>query len=329
MITSASQSALRRPQLAPSAPVIPRPGSQFQVGLDPRTALVFTGAGFGELLGCLDGHHSVDDLEAAGWAAGLSTRRGLRWRCTGCARPDCCTGPDPDRNRRDHRIRLIGAGPVGLAVARQLVDRGIAALYVFDAARPIRLNTPPRGCYPTGRRAVLARRRPRPGDRADSPTGPSPRRLPIDLTVVVADGPEVDRVITDHLLRVDQPHLVVRSLGDAAWVGPLVLPGRTSCLRCADLSRRDADPHWPLVLAQLSRMRLDLPARAGRLGGVGRRRAGAGLPRWRAARDGRCHARAVGAPIRDRTARLAGSCRLRMRLGQPHQNGRRDRRATA
>ena len=73
MITFASQSTLRRPQLAPSAPVIPRPGSQFQVGLDPRTALVFTGAGFGDLLGCLDGHHSIDDLEAAGLAAGLST----------------------------------------------------------------------------------------------------------------------------------------------------------------------------------------------------------------------------------------------------------------
>ena len=29
----------------------------------------------------------------------------------------------------------------------------------------------------------------------------------IDLTVVAADGPEVDRVITDHLVRLDQPHL--------------------------------------------------------------------------------------------------------------------------
>jgi bacteriocin biosynthesis cyclodehydratase domain-containing protein len=77
--------------------------------------------------------------------------------------------------------------------------------------------------------------------------------------VVVADGPEVDRVITDHLLRLDQPHLLVRSLGDAAWVGPLVLPGRTSCVRCADLTRRDADHEWPMVLAQLSRLRLPVP----------------------------------------------------------------------
>jgi hypothetical protein len=86
-----------------------------------------------------------------------------------------------------------------------------------------------------------------------------PETQRIDLTVVVADGPEVDRVITEHLLRHDEPHLLVRSLGDAAWVGPLVLPGRTSCVRCADLTRRDADPEWPVVLAQLGRMRLAVP----------------------------------------------------------------------
>ena len=39
-----------------------------------------------------------------------------------------------------------------------------------------------------------------------------------------------------------------------------MLPGRTSCLQCADLARRDADPQWPVVLAQLSRLRLELPA---------------------------------------------------------------------
>ena len=35
-------------------------------------------------------------------------------------------------------------------------------------------------------------------------------------------------------------------------VGPLVLPGLTSCLRCADLHRRDADPRWPRLAAQLT-----------------------------------------------------------------------------
>jgi hypothetical protein len=35
-------------------------------------------------------------------------------------------------------------------------------------------------------------------------------------------------------------------------VGPLVLPGRSSCLSCAHLHRTDADPHWPAVARQLA-----------------------------------------------------------------------------
>ena len=122
---------------------------------------------------------------------------------------------------------------------------------------------------------------------------------------------------------------MVRSLGDAAWVGPLVVPGRTSCLRCADLSRRDADPHWPLVLAQLSRLRLDLPhVLAGWAASVAAAQVlaflGGGQPET------------AGATLELSARRFVTelrawprSRRLRMRLGQPSQNGRRDRRAAA
>jgi hypothetical protein len=86
-----------------------------------------------------------------------------------------------------------------------------------------------------------------------------PEAAPLDLTIVACDNPELDRVITDHLLRIDQPHLVVRCWGNGVSVGPLVLAGQTSCLRCADLARSDADPQWPVVLTQLSRLRLESP----------------------------------------------------------------------
>ena len=238
--------------------MILRPGSQFQVGLDPRSALVFTGAGFGELLSSLDGHHSVADLEAAGSASGLSTTEvaGALHRLDEAG---LLHGPGSRPERRDHRIRLVGAGPVGLAMARQLVDRGIAALYVFDAARPDQAQYPMAGLLPDRASALCSVVGDHGTETVPLTHWSKPERLRVDLTVVVADGPEVDRVVTDHLVRVDQPHLVVRSLGDSAWVGPLVVPGRTSCLRCADLFRRDTDPHWPLVLTQLSRLRLDLP----------------------------------------------------------------------
>jgi len=47
------------------------------------------------------------------------------------------------------------------------------------------------------------------------------------------------------------PHLPIGAYGDRALVGPLVIPGRTSCIQCALLHTRDADPCWPLVSLQL------------------------------------------------------------------------------
>ena len=47
------------------------------------------------------------------------------------------------------------------------------------------------------------------------------------------------------------PHLPVRVRDGAGLVGPLVVPGVTSCLRCADLHRSDRDAAWPAVAAQL------------------------------------------------------------------------------
>lgn len=68
--------------------------------------------------------------------------------------------------------------------------------------------------------------------------------------VVLADGhhPDVPAHF-DHDLQ-DLPHLHLGVFGDRAVVGPLVVPGRTSCLRCAHLHRRDADPAWPLLAVQ-------------------------------------------------------------------------------
>jgi hypothetical protein len=48
------------------------------------------------------------------------------------------------------------------------------------------------------------------------------------------------------------PHLVATVREDTGIVGPLVVPGRTGCLRCGDLHRRDADPRWPRLAAQLT-----------------------------------------------------------------------------
>ncbi|WP_348787267.1 hypothetical protein [Leifsonia sp. NPDC080035] len=52
-------------------------------------------------------------------------------------------------------------------------------------------------------------------------------------------------------LRRDVPHLPVVFGDRAVHVGPFVTPGDGPCLRCGDLHRRDADPAWPAIAAQL------------------------------------------------------------------------------
>ncbi|MCE0536830.1 TOMM precursor leader peptide-binding protein [Kineosporia rhizophila] len=60
-----------------------------------------------------------------------------------------------------------------------------------------------------------------------------------------------DAARADYLMSADIPHLAVVVGEDGVVVGPLVRPGRTPCLRCLDLHRRDRDPDWPRVLSQL------------------------------------------------------------------------------
>ncbi|PRY15117.1 TOMM precursor leader peptide-binding protein [Kineococcus rhizosphaerae] len=82
--------------------------------------------------------------------------------------------------------------------------------------------------------------------------GTSPSRRPADLLVLVhdhvahpvqADGAQADGVA----------HLSVVLRDTDAVVGPLVLPGRSACLRCLDRWRTDDDPQWPAVRDAFSR----------------------------------------------------------------------------
>jgi hypothetical protein len=70
-----------------------------------------------------------------------------------------------------------------------------------------------------------------------------------DLAVLIGRHPLELRA---SLMRDQIPHLAASADEAIGVVGPLVLPGRTACLRCLDLTRTDRDPAWPLILAQLA-----------------------------------------------------------------------------
>ncbi len=81
--------------------------------------------------------------------------------------------------------------------------------------------------------------------------GPAdPAERPADLVVLISHG-AADSGRAGSWVSAEVPHLA-GVVGEAGVVvGPLVLPGRSPCLRCLDLHRCDRDPDWPMVLAQL------------------------------------------------------------------------------
>ncbi|BBX17867.1 cyclodehydratase [Mycolicibacterium duvalii] len=74
----------------------------------------------------------------------------------------------------------------------------------------------------------------------------------IDLAVLTDYLVADPRVVRD-LHDCGVPHLPVRVRDGTGLIGPLVIPGVTSCLRCADMHRSDRDSAWPAVASQLCR----------------------------------------------------------------------------
>ncbi|NLG23541.1 MAG: hypothetical protein GX555_19180 [Actinomycetales bacterium] len=103
----------------------------------------------------------------------------------------------------------------------------------------------------------------------DQPTG-----LGADLVVlcaVDAIAPDQGRAWQD----AGVPQLPVVLRDGEVVIGPLVRPGRSACLRCLDLHRRDRDLAWPRILSQLTSPTPDLtrrvdaaPARASTVGAL-------------------------------------------------------------
>lgn len=256
-----SHPPLEHPQLVPYAPVIQRTNDEVQVGVDPPAALVFRGEGIGALLTLLNGSQPISAVRGAARAAGL-TKPQVRLVLDALDAAGLLT----ERGAAAYtaalaplQVRLIGAGQLGSQIARLLVASGLGTLYLYDNEPPD-LTLYPSGGVLTARSEALRSALAEAGSTIYSVSHWSkPESAPLDLTILACDSPEHDRVITDHLLRIDQPHLVVRCWGNGVSVGPLVLAGQTSCLRCADLARCDADPQWPVVLTQLSRLRLESP----------------------------------------------------------------------
>ncbi|MGH1523254.1 TOMM precursor leader peptide-binding protein [Leifsonia sp. L25] len=174
---------------------------------------------------------------------------------------------------------LLILDPVGVAE-----ERMISALAAGATLGALRMIARGAGAGPAAVDVLLARLKPvlesspdaEPGDAPVvvlDGTGPTAARIlallreaGVDVrSGLAADDPAVDLAtaavvvgafaIAPHRhqrwLRRDIPHLAVVFGDGGVTVGPFVRPGEGACLRCVDLHRRDADPAWPALAAQL------------------------------------------------------------------------------
>jgi bacteriocin biosynthesis cyclodehydratase domain-containing protein len=161
--------------------------------------------------------------------------------------------------RRHIAVLVQGDNRAGPLVASLLAAAGVGQVCVPDA-KPVRMHQSlPGGIGPQdegrsfGAAATAAVHRAAPDTDARLP----PAHEAPDLVVLAYDRP----IDPDHraaLHAYGHAHLPVRLAADHGVVGPLVVPGLTSCLRCADLHRLDRDPAWTALAVQLS-----TPPRAG------------------------------------------------------------------
>jgi hypothetical protein len=176
--------------------------------------------------------------------------------------PDAGDGWELLAARRRRLVRIEGSGRTGAVLASALASTGIGQVQVTDDALTTPADLVPGGAVPadlgvsrahTARRAVDRALGRQPGVGDDIPDGqvPQPSGTGSADLVVLLDRAAADAARADRLVTTDVPHLSVVVRETSIIVGPLVLPGRSPCLRCLDLHRSEHDRQWPMVLAQL------------------------------------------------------------------------------
>lgn len=204
--------------LDPAMPVLLRPNGAVQLGWDPRRAVLVQppdGVSSGDLADVLRLMHTpatATELHPAARRRGF-TERSFDEVLDALVAAGVVHVRKPDKSSRALSIRIHGCGPLSDLLAEGLRCSGARVCQTSHA------------------------------NATGTATG-------IDL-VVLADYLVTDPRFIRELHRAAVPHLQVRVRDGTGLVGPLVIPGSTSCLTCADLHRCDRDDAWPAVAAQL------------------------------------------------------------------------------
>lgn len=157
------------------------------------------------------------------------------------------------QGRRQRVIAVHGTTRISTSIASTLAAAGVGHVQLVGGTEATAADSCPAGLSPEdeGRRFALA------GAEAVRRASPDVDTSPIagggraDL-IVLTDPSPIDPTVRDSLHLDSMPHLAASVEGSRAVIGPLVVPGQTSCLRCADLIRNERDPGWPVLAVQLA-----------------------------------------------------------------------------
>ena len=158
--------------------------------------------------------------------------------------------------RDDALVVVRGRSPLAAQVATLLAASGVGHIH-HEPGRSVDWSAPDQH-----RASVTTTRGPQDRIAADLlRASPSVRMHPPAAhqrpTIVLVTGePLPDLGVAASLVRSRVPHLAATVGVSRGVVGPLVLPGRSSCLSCAERRRTDADPEWPAVAGHLADSRI-------------------------------------------------------------------------
>jgi hypothetical protein len=165
--------------------------------------------------------------------------------------------------RRHTSVEVHGGSRVAVHLAAVLAAAGLGRVHCAGDGAARLSHAIPGGISVADEGLVLAAAVERALRRAAPEVDTTP--LPVgerpDLTILAVDAPVPEERLSA-LHAADAPYLAVMLGLDHGVVGPLVLPGLTSCLRCADLHRGDRDPAWSALAVQLTVGRRHGPASA-------------------------------------------------------------------
>jgi hypothetical protein len=210
--------ASSRYALDPAMPVLLRPDGAVQVGWDPRRAVLvrpprgLAAAELATLLRSMRSPIPITELQRQAVGRGLTDADGLTNLVAQLVGAGVATECRQSGGRAAS-IRVHGRGPLSDLLVEALRCSG---------ARIAHSSQPHAAVSPAA----------------------------VDL-VVLSDYLVADPRMVRDLHRRGVPHLPVRVRDGTGLVGPLVIPGVTSCLGCADLHRSDRDAAWPAIAAQL------------------------------------------------------------------------------